>query len=55
MSEPSERKRVYWTTRIAVRPSVRDTIRDMAREEMVSMANLIGTALADYVTARSTV
>lgn len=55
MDEPIDRKREYWTTRIAVRPTVRDQIHSMARDEKISIANLIGTALDKFVTARSTI
>lgn len=53
MSEQNIRQRVNWTTRIAIRPSDKDAIRTMAKEEMVSIANLIGTAVTEYLTARS--
>jgi hypothetical protein len=50
----SERKRITWTARISVRPSIIEKVRVFAAEEKVSVAHMIGTALADYVTARST-
>lgn len=54
MDDQTDRKRVYWTARIAVRPATRDTISEMARQEKISIANLIGTALDQFITARST-
>lgn len=47
-------RRVTWTTRINVRESERDTIRAIARAEKISVATMIGIAVENFVTARST-
>lgn len=54
MSDTNERQKITWTTRIAVRPSIREGFKQMAKEEAVSIANLIGVAMEQYYqTARS--
>ena len=45
---------IYWTTRIALKPAAKDAIRVLAKQELVSAAYLIGRAIEEYVTARST-
>jgi DNA-binding FadR family transcriptional regulator len=54
MNDEKDRRRVAWTARISVQPSVRDAINRLAKDEMVPTAHMIGTALAFYVTSRST-
>ena len=46
--------RVSWITRIAVRPAERDELREISKEIHVSVARLIGTAVSDFLTTRST-
>lgn len=50
MNEP----RITWTTRINLRPSTRATINEIAKIDRISIATIIGAALDEYVTARST-
>lgn len=54
VSNDRERRRVPWTTRINIREADRDMIRLIAGIERLSMATVIGLAITDYVTARST-
>lgn len=44
---------VHWTTRITIRDDVRETVRSGARDEMRSVACMIGSILRDWATARS--
>lgn len=53
MSSENIRQRVSWTTRIAVLPKVKDAFREMAEEEKVSVAHLIGNAMNEYISAKS--
>ncbi len=46
--------RVSWITRIAIKPAERDELREISKEIHVSMARLIGAAVTDFLTARST-
>ncbi len=54
MNDQQERDRITWTTRINVRPTGRDAIQSLARSECISVATMIGIAIENYVTARST-
>jgi len=45
--------RVSWTARISVPPPIQKALRKIAEEERVSVAYLIGNALTEFVTARS--
>ena len=54
MDDSNDHRRTVWTARIAVRPSVKDAIAKLAKEELIPMSHLIGTALDEFVTARST-
>jgi DNA-binding FadR family transcriptional regulator len=53
MKDADDLQRIAWTTRITVRPSVREAFNRMAKQEMVSIAHLIGNAMTEYLTARS--
>ena len=52
MDEQRE-QRVGWGMRISIKPSTKKAIKFLASLERVSMATVIGRALDDYVTARS--
>lgn len=54
MDDSKDHRRTVWTARIAVRPAVKDAIAKLAKEELIPMSHLIGTALDEFVTARST-
>ena len=46
--------RVSWITRIAIKPADRDELKEISKEINVSMARLIGIAVSDFLTMRST-
>jgi hypothetical protein len=52
MSEPQ--RRVGWITRVHVKPAERDELREISKEIKVSVAKLIGIAISDFLTTRST-
>lgn len=53
MDSQSERQRITWVTRINIKPISLEMIREVAREERMSLATTIGLAIETYVTARS--
>lgn len=44
----------YWTTRIRIRPAVKDAVQTIAKRESHSTAAMLGILLQESVTARST-
>lgn len=54
MDDSSEKRRIPWLTRINIRPSTRENLRQIAKDERMTMASIIGIAVETYVTARST-
>lgn len=54
MDDSKDHSRVSWTALIAIRPAVKAAIAKRAKEELIPMSHLIGTALDEFVTARST-
>lgn len=53
MQHSSDNNLRHWTTRITLKRHIQDEIRHMARDEMRSMASMIGVLLGEAVTARS--
>ena len=53
MEGQSERQRITWVTRINIKPVSLEMIREVAREERMSLATTIGLAIETYVTSRS--
>lgn len=49
-----DEQRITWTTRINLRPSTKRAIGEIATRDRISVATIIGAALDNYVTARST-
>ena len=47
------KRRVSWITRVNVRPAERDELREIAKEQRVTIASLIGLAVSDFLTAGS--
>lgn len=54
MSADNSRQRLTWTTRINIREVEREMIRQFAQTDRMSVATIIGLAIEDYITARST-
>jgi hypothetical protein len=50
----NERTRIGWHTRINARPASIQAIRLIAQNERVAIATVIGDAIEQYLTARST-
>jgi hypothetical protein len=51
--EDSSHTRIAWTTRINVKPAARDAIREIARDERLSAASVLGMAVDYFLTHRS--
>lgn len=54
MNENDERHRVPVVARINIKPAAHEALRAIARHERLSVATLIGAAIDQYLTARST-
>ena len=55
MKQQHERDpRITWTTRINLRRDAADEIKQIALDERISVATMIGMAVETYITARST-
>lgn len=54
MNENDERHRVPVIARINIKPAAHEALRAIARHERLSVATLIGAAIDQYLTARST-
>lgn len=50
MADPTNEQRISWPTRINVKPSARDAIREIAKIERVPTATVVGRAVEGYVT-----
>jgi Ribbon-helix-helix domain len=48
-----QHRRVGWVTRIYVKPAEREELREISKQIKVSMSKLIGIAISDFLTERS--
>lgn len=54
MNENDERHRIPVVARINIKPAAHEALRAIARHERLSVATLIGAAIDQFLTARST-
>jgi len=45
---------IHWTTRITLRRQIQEDVRTLARDDLRSIASMIGILLSEALTARST-
>jgi hypothetical protein len=50
----NEHKRISWISRITIKPAERDELREISKEIRIPVSKLIGTAITDFLSMRST-